>query len=157
MQQHWTLADEQATDAWAAGLAQVLPRDFFFVSLKGGLGAGKTHTVRAVLRALGETGAVRSPTYTLLEDYQVSGRRLLHWDLYRLADAGELEHLGVRDLLGEPLQLFIEWLDKAATALPQPDLEIALSINPLGGREVVVTGMSPAGCDCLQAWAKISP
>ena len=157
MQHQWTLTDEQATNAWAAGLARVLPREFFYISLKGDLGAGKTHTVRAVLRALGETGPVRSPTYTLMEEYALADRKLLHLDLYRLAEAGELEYLGLREMLGTPLQLFIEWADKAALELPQADLEIHLTISHLGGRDAMVKAFTEAGRQCLNQWLGNSP
>ncbi|MGJ8668589.1 MAG: tRNA (adenosine(37)-N6)-threonylcarbamoyltransferase complex ATPase subunit type 1 TsaE [Oceanococcus sp.] len=153
----WELADELATNSWAAALAGVLPQEFFYISLCGGLGAGKTHTVRAVLRALGEQGPVRSPTYTLLEEYGLANRKIVHLDLYRLAEASELEYLGLRDMLGEKLQMFIEWADKAAGELPPPDVKITLSINALGGRSAVVEGLSPAGCECVAAWVQNSP
>lgn len=156
MQQQWFLADEQATNDWAAGLAAVLPRDFFFIALRGDLGAGKTHTVRAVLRALGEQGPVRSPTYTLMEDYRWSDRHILHLDLYRLAEPSELEYLGLRELIGQPLQMLVEWPDRGDTALPAADMDISLSINPLGGRDVSVAGRSLAGQRCLQAWSQKS-
>lgn len=148
----WFLADPAATDRWAEGLAAVLPSNFFYIALQGGLGAGKTHTVRALLRALGEQGAVRSPTYTLLEDYALPGHRVVHMDLYRLGDAQELEYLGIRDLLAEPLTLITEWPQRGEGALPPADLHIAMSIEPEGGRSATVTAYSALAVDVLEKW-----
>jgi tRNA threonylcarbamoyladenosine biosynthesis protein TsaE len=94
--------------------------------LIGDLGAGKTTLVRGVLRGLGHKGAVRSPTYTLLEPYELAGLHLFHLDLYRLGDAEELEYLGLRDLLDEDSVLFVEWPERGAGVLPPADLELRL-------------------------------
>lgn len=153
----WQLADATVTDLWAGALARVLPRVQFMVALSGDLGAGKTHSVRALLRALGEGGTVRSPTYTLLEHYQPDGRDILHLDLYRLADAQELEHLGLRDFLARPVQLFVEWPQRGAGLLPEADLQLALSLTESGGRLARVQACTPRGRDCLEAWVKEMP
>jgi tRNA threonylcarbamoyladenosine biosynthesis protein TsaE len=98
------------------------------IALNGELGAGKTTFVGGLLRALGVEGAVRSPTYTLIEPYELSGelseRRLYHLDLYRLADAGELEMLAPRDFLEAGAVLLVEWAEKGERTLPAPDLSI---------------------------------
>ena len=155
--QQWYLPNEQTSNRWAAGLAQALPKEFFFVALSGGLGAGKTHTVRAVLRALGEQGAVRSPTYTLLEEYVLAQHRVIHMDLYRLASADELEFLGLRDYVDQAVALFVEWPDKAAQALPPVDLHINLAIDPNAGRLASVRAASPQGASCLKNWLEKFP
>jgi len=89
--------------------------------LQGDLGAGKTAFARALIHALGYKGRVKSPTYTLLEQYQIGSMQVLHMDLYRIADPGELEFLGLTDLLDEQTILLIEWPDKGGQWLPQPD------------------------------------
>ncbi len=137
------LADPAATEALGERLAAVLP-PAALVHLQGPLGAGKTCLVRGLLRALGHQGAVRSPTYTLVEPYEVAGLRLLHLDLYRLAHPEELEFLGLRDWLGEPHVLLVEWPERGAGVLPAADLEIRL--GPSGpGRQAAVVGHGPLG------------
>ena len=157
MTQDWFLPDADATDRWAHALAQALPTAFFFIALRGGLGAGKTHTVRALLRALGEEGAVRSPTYTLLEDYPLKQRRVVHMDLYRLGDPEELEYLGIRDLIGEPLTLIVEWPQRGEGVLPPVDLDIELRIQADGGRNAVATARSALAGEVLGNWCANSP
>ena len=119
------LVDETATE----GLGAALGRACHFgcqIHLHGQLGAGKTTLVRGFLRALGHAGAVRSPTYTLIEPYDL-GRPVYHLDLYRLSDPEELEYLGLRDLQQEQPILLVEWPDRGAGALPAPDLVIELA------------------------------
>src|SRR5690606_28627226 len=97
---HWQrwLADAEATAALGAALAHVFDGEAGgVIFLEGDLGSGKTTLARGLLRALGVTGAIRSPTYTLLEPYELSPRSLLHMDLYRLQDPEELEQLGLAD------------------------------------------------------------
>jgi len=96
------------------------------VGFEGELGAGKTTLVQGVLNALGVTGVIRSPTYTLIEAYEAAGRRLYHLDLYRLAGADEVEALGLRDLLEDTAVLLIEWPARGAGFLPSADLEIGI-------------------------------
>jgi tRNA threonylcarbamoyladenosine biosynthesis protein TsaE len=96
------------------------------IALSGDLGAGKTTLVAGLLRALGHQGAVRSPTYTLIEPYQLGGREVNHCDLYRLRDPSELEDLGLRDLLTPRSVLLVEWPERAGNRLATPDLSLAL-------------------------------
>lgn len=127
MTRQWRLRGPRATEALGAQLAVALPENCR-IDFTGELGAGKTTLVRGLLRALGHAGAVRSPTYTLIEPYQVADRRLYHLDLYRLSDPEELEYIGLRDLLHEPAVLLVEWPERGAGILPEPDLAITLTV-----------------------------
>lgn len=133
-----SLADSAATEALGASLARVLPRaGGALLWLEGDLGAGKTTLVRGLLRALGHAGSVKSPTYTLVEPYDVAGRRLYHLDLYRLADPEELEFIGVRELgreLAEGATVVVEWPVRGSGFLPPPDLVVALAVDGEGRR-----------------------
>ena len=95
--------------------------------LRGDLGTGKSTLARALLRALGVTGKIKSPTYALVEPYDSAYGLLLHMDLYRLTQVGELEYLGVDSLLSEATLMLIEWPEKAGAMLPAPDLDISLT------------------------------
>lgn len=119
------LPDEQATRRLGATLAQVC-RSGLVVHLLGSLGTGKTTLARGLLQGLGHEGAVKSPTYTLLEPYEVGAIRVFHLDLYRLTDAEELEYLGLRDLLDPDALVLIEWPEKGGDYVPPPDIEIRL-------------------------------
>lgn len=130
------LPDAAATEAMGGMLARGLAaRAGLVVYLQGDLGAGKTTLVRGWLRALGVTGPIRSPTYTLVEPYEIGGRSLLHMDLYRLSDAAELEQLGVYDTPPESSVWLVEWPEHAAAGLPPPDLSIFLQVSG-AGREI---------------------
>lgn len=139
--------DESATGSIGARLAAAVPVDVdraLRVHLQGDLGAGKTTLVRGFLRALGVTGVVRSPTYGLLEPYAVAGRTVLHLDLYRLADPGEVASLGLRDH-DEPGAIWlIEWAERGGGALPPPDLAVTLAAKP-GAHHLRLVGVSAPG------------
>lgn len=109
--------DEQQMCALAAQFARQIETPSVLY-LEGDLGAGKTTFVRALLRALGHEGAVKSPTYGLLEYYELPELSVLHLDLYRIEDPEELEFLGLADLMGENTLLIAEWPEKGAGALP---------------------------------------
>ncbi|HID83030.1 MAG TPA: tRNA (adenosine(37)-N6)-threonylcarbamoyltransferase complex ATPase subunit type 1 TsaE [Chromatiales bacterium] len=137
------LADEAATQDFAVRLAPLL-KHLSLVTLSGDLGSGKTTLVRGILIAMGYEGRVKSPTYSLVEPYTVNGQRIYHLDLYRLADPEELEYIGVTDYLdGEALAL-IEWPEKAAGWLPEPDIKINLKVQGQG-RSCVLNAGSDAG------------
>ncbi len=132
------LPDSEATQALGARLAPVLAGGGV-VFLSGDLGAGKTTLSRALLRAFGHTGPVRSPTYTLVEPYEIAGRDIYHLDLYRIADAGELEFLGLRDWLLSGCLLLVEWPERGSGFLPAPDLHLRLDYDG-EGRRATLTG-----------------
>jgi tRNA threonylcarbamoyladenosine biosynthesis protein TsaE len=143
-----TLADENATMDFAQRLAAQL-QPGLVIYLQGDLGAGKTTLVRAVLNALGYTGRVKSPTYTLLEPYQVAGLDLRHFDLYRMNDEEEWESAGFRDEFNGNNIFFIEWPDKARNLLPPADVEIVFEILHQN-RRVDIFGHSVTGNTCLK-------
>lgn len=125
--------------------------------LQGELGSGKTTLARGLLRELGISGTVRSPTYTLLECYESMGQRVLHVDLYRLGDAVDLEPLGLRDELVPGVLMLIEWPERAASLLPSPDLRITLTVA-LPGRIAHLAAESTTGRAWLEeALARLHP
>ena len=141
------LADPDATDAFGHLLAQTQPPSAV-VHLHGNLGAGKSSLARAWLRALGVRGAIRSPTYTLVEHYAYADARLptegkaMHLDLYRIGDPGELEFLALDDP-GTTLWL-VEWPERGGSALPIADLRVDLAVEGNGRSAQLVPG-TPAG------------
>ena len=119
------IADEAALLAYGATLARALgPNELVFLS--GEMGMGKTTLARGILRGLGFAGAVKSPTYTLIEPYEIGATRLYHFDFYRIETAAELEYLGLDDLLGESAIKLVEWPEKAFGRLPAPDRVIRI-------------------------------
>ena len=98
------------------------------IHLSGGLGAGKTTLCRGILRAMGHLGAVKSPTFTLVEPYQISDSEVYHFDFYRLTDPGELDYIGIDEYFGKKKLCLIEWPEKAIGYLPQHDLEITIDV-----------------------------
>lgn len=142
------LADESATIALAQRLAARL-KPGMVIYLHGDLGAGKTTLVRDVLNALGYSGRVKSPTYTLVEPYNAAGLDLRHFDLYRLRDEEEWESAGFRDEFNGHNIFFIEWPERALGLIPQADVEIVFEILP-HGRNVEIRGNTPTGRECLK-------
>jgi tRNA threonylcarbamoyladenosine biosynthesis protein TsaE len=143
------LSDEAATMALGARLAEAL-HGGLAIWLKGNLGAGKTTLVRGLLRGLGYEGKVKSPTYTLVEPYVISGLYLYHFDLYRFVDPEEWEAAGFRDYFNAQSVCLIEWPEKAGDLLPPADMEIAL--EPSGaGRTATLTARTELGEKCLNA------
>ncbi len=130
------LPDESATLEFAGRVFQALPSGCL-VFLRGNLGAGKTTFVRGCLRAAGFSGAVKSPTFTLVEEYTLPDRSLFHFDLYRLNDPEELEWMGIRDYFRSDTICFVEWPERGAGLLPEADLEIRLTLEKTARRAEV--------------------
>lgn len=127
------LIDSEATEMLGRRLAESLP-PVAVVHLHGDLGAGKSTLARALLRALGVQGGIRSPTYTLIERYPVPGGEAAHLDLYRIADPEELAYLGLDELAATARLWLIEWPERGDVGLPPPDLRIELSLQGEGRR-----------------------
>jgi tRNA threonylcarbamoyladenosine biosynthesis protein TsaE len=134
------VADPAAMAELGAELARLL-KPPHVVTLSGPLGAGKTELVRACLRGLGHGGAVRSPTYTLVETYPLAGCTVHHLDLYRLGDPEELELIGVRDLATADAVWLIEWPDRGGDRLPEADWALEIAYADVGRR---VSGLPDA-------------
>ena len=137
------LKDESETVALGARIAAVL-QGGEMIYLSGELGAGKTTLVRGLINALGHTGNVKSPTYTLVEPYSIKGRNIYHFDLYRINDPEELEAMGIRDYCdGESICLF-EWPEQGEDVLPAADIILSFSHSDLG-RELKIESKSAKG------------
>jgi len=138
------LPDEKATTELAERLNRALPPDTagWTLLLEGELGAGKSTFARALIRSMGHKGAVPSPTYTLVEPYELPGRLVYHVDLYRVSDEEELRFLGWTEL-DDGLRL-VEWPDRAPELLASADLRLVLSYAG-SGRDAVFSGLSTRG------------
>ncbi|WP_417598155.1 tRNA (adenosine(37)-N6)-threonylcarbamoyltransferase complex ATPase subunit type 1 TsaE [Oceanospirillum sp.] len=116
--------------------------------LQGTLGMGKTTMTRGILAAYGHQGAVKSPTYTLVEPYETEMAQVYHFDLYRLADPEELEYMGIRDYFDEQALCVIEWPDKGEGILPVPDIELTLTKEG-DGRAAALKAYTAKGAEIL--------
>ena len=125
------LPTAEATEAAGSRLAQSC-RGKAVIYLQGDLGAGKTSFARGFLRGLGYSGNVKSPTFTLVEPYFIGGRRIYHFDLYRLTDPSELDYLGIRDYLENESICLIEWPERGEGELPPADFWVKLEHLPAG-------------------------
>lgn len=143
------LADEAATMRLGKRLAELISPGMR-IYLDGQLGAGKTTLVRALLHALGHTGRVKSPSYTLVESYTLSRLYLYHFDFYRFKDPNEWIDSGFREMFASQAACLVEWPDKALGLLPEADLEILIVVQG-EGRLATLTGRSKAGQQCVSA------
>jgi len=146
---HCVWSDETECAAFAANLAGNPALSDAFIALEGPLGAGKTTFTRHLLRALGVPGRIKSPTYSLLEPYQVDGRAISHLDFYRFDDPREWIDAGLRDVFAAPGLKIAEWPDKAAAVLPIPDLQIRIEPRLDETRRVEVNACTPRGVELL--------
>ncbi len=148
---HWP------NEAGCAAFAQSLARSLklqpalhqALIELHGPLGAGKTTFVRHLLRALGVTGRIKSPTYAVLESYELPGLDVSHLDLYRFNDPREWLDAGLRDVFAAPGLKLVEWPERAAGLLPTPDLQLFIEPTADEQRSVVVTALTPRGLALL--------
>jgi tRNA threonylcarbamoyladenosine biosynthesis protein TsaE len=129
MQKYLHSAEE--TEQFGAELFKTVPSKCL-IFLQGDLGAGKTTLVRGFLLAAGYNGVVKSPTYTLVEEYTIDGRKIFHFDLYRVVAPEELEWIGIRDYFDQDSICFIEWPDRGKGFLPEPDRIITLKTQGPG-------------------------
>ncbi|MFT3931961.1 MAG: tRNA (adenosine(37)-N6)-threonylcarbamoyltransferase complex ATPase subunit type 1 TsaE [Spongiibacteraceae bacterium] len=144
----FTLADEAATVALGAAMApiaaEIARSRGLILFLRGDLGAGKTTLTRGLLQTLGVSGAVKSPTYTLVEPYALPDLNAYHFDLYRLRDPEELEFMGVRDYFQPGSLCIVEWPERGGEFLPNPD--VLLNIQTLeGGRGIEIAAITGVG------------
>ncbi|MBL8362993.1 MAG: tRNA (adenosine(37)-N6)-threonylcarbamoyltransferase complex ATPase subunit type 1 TsaE [Rubrivivax sp.] len=144
---HWP--DEAACAEAAAALARRPALRDALIELRGSLGAGKTTFVRHLLRALGVTGRIKSPTYAVLEPYELPGLPISHLDFYRFDDPREWEDAGLRDVFAAPGLKLVEWPDRAAALLPRPDLRLEIVARDDGSRDVRFEACTEAGRSLL--------
>jgi tRNA threonylcarbamoyladenosine biosynthesis protein TsaE len=147
---HTNTAEE--TESFGARLARARPdrhNALAVVYLTGELGAGKTTLTRGFLRAQGVTGAVRSPTYTLVEIYEAGALTTLHLDLYRLNDPAELDNLGLREWAREGHLWLIEWPERGTERLPGADLVLTLTAGE-AGHDIEMVARTPLGLSWLE-------
>lgn len=148
-----TLPDPTATEVLAQALATARPARAV-VYLRGDLGAGKSTLARALLRSLGVSGAIKSPTYTLIERYPLAEGEAAHLDLYRIANGAELDFLGLDELAAEAVLWLVEWPERGLGALPPADLRVALQVIE-SGRAASLDADTPAGRDWLRRLADL--
>lgn len=145
LQQH--LARESDTTACGARLAPLL-RGGMVLYLRGDLGAGKTTLVRGLLRGLGVSGRIKSPTYTLVEPYVISQLYLYHFDFYRFSRPEEWTEAGFREYFNEDAVCLIEWPEKVGSQLPAADLELLIEVEG-AARNITFMAATEAGQTCL--------
>lgn len=136
-------ATEEALLEFANQLAKAIPGGCL-IYLHGNLGAGKTTFARGFLRGLGYEGKVKSPTYTLIEPYDITGRKVYHCDFYRIKDKSELEELDIAEYFSPDAICLVEWPEKGESLLPPPDLVCSLTIKA-EGREIEISACSVKG------------
>lgn len=148
MLQKFILADLDDTNQIAVQIAKVIVPNFV-ITLTGNLGVGKTTLVRAILTTLGVSGTIKSPTFTLVEPYQLANFTIYHFDLYRFNDPEEWFSAGFDEYFMDSQISFIEWAEKANDLIPQIDWQITLTFNQ-DIRELTIESLSEAGNKCLK-------
>ena len=149
MEYHKKLPTEEVLNEFARLVARHLATPLV-IYLQGPLGAGKTTFVRALIQAMGYQGRVKSPTYGLLERYEINDLCAVHLDLYRVAHEGELEFLALRDMFNNATVWLIEWPDKGGSEIPAADIEIRFAESVVD-RALTVKGLSRAGDALISA------
>ena len=149
------LNDEIATVAMGNKVAAIIEQGAV-IYLHGDLGAGKTTFTRGVVQGFGHTGKVKSPTYTLVEPYELTRANVYHFDLYRLGDPEELEYMGIRDYFSEQAICIVEWPEKGGEFILVPDLDITLSY--VGDeRKIVINSASERGIAIVEKLTNLNP
>jgi len=143
--------DEAATQAFARALAGCPALRNAYVELRGDLGSGKTTLVRHLLHALGVSGRVKSPTYAVVEPYELPGLNVWHFDFYRFTDPREWADAGFRDIFAGPGLKLAEWPEHAAACLPVADLGVQIDLQADASRQLTLTAHTPAGLALLSA------
>lgn len=143
--------DEAATQSFAVRLAEQSDLSHAFIALHGNLGAGKTTLVRHLLQALGVKGRIKSPSYAIVESYELATLTIWHFDFYRFADPREWEEAGFRDIFTSPGLKLCEWPEKVAKVLPLADWDIHIQTNLDGARDVTLNANTALGAELLQA------
>ena len=154
-ERHVVLTDAAATLAVGAALAPAMVGGMV-ITLSGELGAGKTTLVRGALQRLGWTGAVKSPSYTLVEHYAISSLYFYHFDFYRFNDPDEWESTGFSEYFQPHAVCLIEWPERIVARLPVVDLALDLAVQG-SGRTLRLAARTPAGSACLAALDAIRP
>lgn len=131
--------------ALANKMAAAIPEEGVVIYLEGDLGAGKTTFSRGFIQALGHQGAVKSPTYTLLEPYLDLQPPVFHFDLYRLADPEELEYIGIRDYLEQAAVFIFEWPSCGQGFIPQADILLQIQLATEDTRKITMQSYSEKG------------
>jgi tRNA threonylcarbamoyladenosine biosynthesis protein TsaE len=147
----WYIEGEESTVALGQAIGSAIAGcpGVVTVFLQGNLGAGKTTLTRGVLRHFGHSGPVKSPTYTLVEAYELPARTLYHFDLYRLGDPEELEYMGIRDYFANDSVCLLEWPERGTGYLPAPDLTVEVLVDG-SGRQVNLLGDTATGRQILE-------
>jgi tRNA threonylcarbamoyladenosine biosynthesis protein TsaE len=144
------LPDEHTSEKIAARLAACVVSPLV-LTFRGEIGAGKTTLIRALLRCLGVTGAIKSPTFSLIESYQTRHLQIHHFDLYRVHDASELDYIGFRDYFSDETVCCVEWPERAGHGLEHVDVEFSLDFKG-NGREMHARACSLAGISLLSCF-----
>lgn len=143
------ITDEKETENLAVSIAPLIKAPLW-MSLSGNLGSGKTTFTRYLLHSMGHSGAVKSPTYSLVECYDLPGKSFYHMDLYRLSDPEELEYLGIRDYQHQQTIALVEWPEKGQGFLPGFDINLTITMEQ-GERTFEFTALTANGESLLQA------
>ncbi|MBE0474468.1 MAG: tRNA (adenosine(37)-N6)-threonylcarbamoyltransferase complex ATPase subunit type 1 TsaE [Rhodoferax sp.] len=151
------LCDEAATEGFARALAALPEVRQTYIELQGDLGAGKTTLVRHLLRALGVQGRIKSPTYAVVEPYELPDLNIWHFDFYRFSDPREWADAGFRDIFASPGLKLAEWPEKAAGCTPLADLVIQLEVPDDEIRQATLTAQTGLGVDLLRRLDEPAP
>lgn len=149
--------DEAGTERFARALAALPEVRLAYIELRGDLGAGKTTLVRHLLRALGVQGRIKSPTYAVVEPYELPDLSVWHFDFYRFSDPREWMDAGFRDIFASPGLKLAEWPEKAAGCVPRADLVVQLEVQDDASRRVSLTAHTKLGASLLHGLDAASP